>query len=97
MLNTIYEEFDFESKIKDLKNKRIKIRRIAKIRDENLGSVINQSLAPTLPPKFIHRSEIPENMLKLDDFTSKSGQEQSGHLNQSYSLPNIFAKEITTS
>lgn len=30
MLNTIYEEFDFESKIKDLKNKKIKIKRVIK-------------------------------------------------------------------
>jgi hypothetical protein len=30
MLNTIYEEFDFESKIKDIKNKRIKIKRYVK-------------------------------------------------------------------
>ena len=28
MLNTIYEEFDFEAKIKYLKNKKIKIKRI---------------------------------------------------------------------
>jgi hypothetical protein len=28
MLNTIYEEFDFESKIKDLKDKKIKIKRL---------------------------------------------------------------------
>ncbi len=36
MLNTIYEEFDFESKIKDLKNKKIKIKRILKTRDPNI-------------------------------------------------------------
>ena len=30
MLNTIYEEFDFQSKIKDLKNKKIKIKRVIK-------------------------------------------------------------------
>ena len=30
MLNTIYEEFDFPSKIKDLKNKKIKIKRVIK-------------------------------------------------------------------
>ena len=34
MLNTIYEEFDFESKIKDLKNKRIKIKRYVKNTEE---------------------------------------------------------------
>ena len=33
MLNTIYEEFDFESKIADLKNKKIKIKRIVKNRE----------------------------------------------------------------
>jgi len=41
MLNTIYEEFDFESKIKDLKNKKIKIKRIVK-KDEH-GNPIEQS------------------------------------------------------
>ena len=33
MLNTIYEEFDFESKIKELKNKKIKIKRIIKTKE----------------------------------------------------------------
>ncbi len=30
MLNTIYEEFDFESKIAELKRKKIKIKRVIK-------------------------------------------------------------------
>lgn len=30
MLNTIYEEFDFQSKIKELKNKKVKIKRVIK-------------------------------------------------------------------
>lgn len=33
MLNTIYEEFDFEAKIKELKNKKIKIKRIIKTKE----------------------------------------------------------------
>ena len=41
MLNTIYEEFDFESKIKDLKNKRIKIRRYVKNSEEIKPCIYN--------------------------------------------------------
>lgn len=37
MLNTIYEEFDFESKIKELKNKKIKIKRVVKKDGTSLG------------------------------------------------------------
>lgn len=33
MLNTIYEEFDFSGKIKELKNKKIKIKRVIKGKD----------------------------------------------------------------
>jgi len=39
MLNTIYEEFDFESKIKDLKNKKIKIKRI--VRPKNIETKLD--------------------------------------------------------
>lgn len=47
MLNTIYEEFDFESKIKDLKNKKIKIKRIIK-KDPA------QSIQPTNKPTLLN-------------------------------------------
>lgn len=40
MLNTIYEEFDFESKIKDLKNKKIKIKRAVR-KDEHGNPILD--------------------------------------------------------
>ena len=44
MLNTIYEEFDFESRIKDLKNKRIKIRRYVKNSEEIKPCIYNKEI-----------------------------------------------------
>ncbi|EAR92324.3 WD repeat protein (macronuclear) [Tetrahymena thermophila SB210] len=42
MMNTIYEEFDFGSKIKDLQNKKIKIKRAVK-KDEHGNPIMTQS------------------------------------------------------
>ena len=44
MLNTIYEEFDFESKIADLKNKKIKIKRILKRSEMSESFLIDNSI-----------------------------------------------------
>lgn len=57
MLNTIYEEFDFEAKIKDLKNKKIKIKRVVR-KDGSMGdsqmirssSINKESINPTSKP-----------------------------------------------
>lgn len=43
MLNTIYEEFDFSGKIKDLKNKKIKIKRVIKGK-EGEADIVKESI-----------------------------------------------------
>lgn len=48
MLNTIYEEFDIRSKLKDLKNKKIKIKRIVK-KKEMAQSIIFDGNNPINP------------------------------------------------
>ena len=69
MLNTIYEEFDFESKIKDLKNKKIKIKLVQRSRDENSSQVFSQvfaqpaeKLQPTSQPQIMGKIALTEPM-----------------------------------
>ena len=43
MLNTIYEEFDLQEKIKGLQNKKVKIKRLIKVRGDDSESVLQES------------------------------------------------------
>ncbi|KRX10632.1 WD40-repeat-containing domain [Pseudocohnilembus persalinus] len=90
MLNTIYEEFDFESKIKDLKNKKIKIKRIIK-KDPA------QSIQPTSKPTLLNQNQtkdIQQNQQYQQNSSNKIPQHtqnsQKKQLNKNASLSNFL-------
>ena len=68
MLNTIYEEFDFEGKIKNLQNKKIKIKKIVKkstLSESIVIPVENPEARKELPKKNYHQEN--ENIRKQNN------------------------------
>ncbi len=56
MLNTIYEEFDFESKIAELKRKKIKIKRVIKKGDLSESIILDNTENMSMESVIVDRN-----------------------------------------